>query len=528
MPFNYEKALEAGYSENEVADFLGMNHGFNVNEARKVGYTNREVMSFLAPQANLRGLPKSYQRFEEEGTPTTSAKIVDVLANLVSALQTPSAKEAARLYTETGDPSGLMAIGLSPEAGILGGVKGAKALGKLTPTMRKRTPSTISAIKELREAQDLHRLWSEMPTGMISKEAIEWNKLVMKDKDTIINALKGREKYKEESINLLKRMRYSHQYWVDESKAGRIIPEKFGDVEWHKRWVNNYNKAIIEVKTKSPLKQAILDTHQGVDAEKVWKETGWTKDPSGKWMFRIDDSAMKLKKEGVIDLGAKPVKLGYLIEHDKLFKAYPGLKNIQVRLTAGKSGADYFNGKIRLGDTGDMPGALKHEIQHAVQEIEGFAMGVDPANLVKGFRVSDQQYQEWLNLSSDLKWLDGPTMKSIEKRGFKGQAALDEMEKVTDGGIKLSNEAKEIYLFGDKDLIKARLTNLEEIIKKHREQVYFEPYKEYKKHAGEIFAREEGAGFKGMPGTMEWIPRDQWIVKKNEGTSFTVEPKRGQ
>jgi len=67
---------------------------------------------------NLRGLPKSYQHFEESGKPTTSAKVINALANLLKTIQTPDAKEAIKRYKE-GDPSGIAAIAGAPIGGIL-------------------------------------------------------------------------------------------------------------------------------------------------------------------------------------------------------------------------------------------------------------------------------------------------------------------------------------------------------------------------------------------------------------------------
>ena len=92
-------------------------------------------------------------------------------------------------------------------------------------------------------------------------------------------------------------------------------------------------------------------------------------------------------------------KLGDLLEHDELFKAYPQLKNYKVAVgfneAADFRGAFYPDSKrieINLAQMRPLSGAVKgaplkqdvksilmHEVQHAVQEIEGFARGANTA-----------------------------------------------------------------------------------------------------------------------------------------------------
>ena len=59
------------------------------------------------------------------------------------------------------------------------------------------------------------------------------------------------------------------------------------------------------------------------DEVKIWQSTGWYKDKDGAWKFEIDDSPAKIKNQNAD-------KLGDLLEHKELFKAYPELKGINV------------------------------------------------------------------------------------------------------------------------------------------------------------------------------------------------------
>ena len=133
----------------------------------------------------------------------------------------------------------------------------------------------------------------------------------------------------------------------------------------------------------------------GEDWDTVRKETGWFKGVDNKWYYEIDDSKAVLRKT---KLGAhkKGMKLDdvskYLpeiLDHKELYEAYPFLKSLKVTLTPKStmkdSEADYSSslGLIRLVNKGTnfimekQKGSLLHEIQHAVQDYEGFARGTN-------------------------------------------------------------------------------------------------------------------------------------------------------
>ncbi len=71
------------------------------------------------------------------------------------------------------------------------------------------------------------------------------------------------------------------------------------------------------------LSKAKAMLEKGEDEVKIWQSTGWYKDKDGAWKFEIDDSPAKIKNQNAD-------KLGNLLEHKELFKAYPELKDINV------------------------------------------------------------------------------------------------------------------------------------------------------------------------------------------------------
>lgn len=118
----------------------------------------------------------------------------------------------------------------------------------------------------------------------------------------------------------------------------------------------------------------------GMDSETVRRETGWYRGYDGKWRFEIDDSKMRFINRR--DESRRTWKLDELIRHDALFAAYPELRNYTVLNFAFEDGVDgvFSTGlhRIMLNPSLDRAGkraALIHEIQHAIQVIEGFAAG---------------------------------------------------------------------------------------------------------------------------------------------------------
>nr|WP_314391981.1 LPD23 domain-containing protein [uncultured Campylobacter sp.] len=73
------------------------------------------------------------------------------------------------------------------------------------------------------------------------------------------------------------------------------------------------------------LDQAKAMLEKGADEVEIWQKTGWFKDKDGAWKFEIGDSNARLNP-GFQSGG----RLGELLDHEELFKAYPELKDVRV------------------------------------------------------------------------------------------------------------------------------------------------------------------------------------------------------
>lgn len=84
----------------------------------------------------------------------------------------------------------------------------------------------------------------------------------------------------------------------------------------------------------------------GEDSETIRKETGWFVGYDNQWRYEIDDSAATLVEKPAFeshsteDGGYRTAKLGDVMQHKKLYAAYPFLKDITVILQETNTGVD--------------------------------------------------------------------------------------------------------------------------------------------------------------------------------------------
>lgn len=190
----------------------------------------------------------------------------------------------------------------------------------------------------------------------------------------------------------------------------------------------------------------------GEDAETVRQDTGWHKSVDGKYKFEISDREAKTQKDfidgddtiaqiynGVINkrgMGRdSEIFVGDIIQHPKLFAAYPSLQTIPVYLQSGKGGGYSSKHNILLlgedSKIADIKSIVLHELQHAIQAREGFSTGGSP----NAFKVDDfetqlsKAYSDFVKEHPEVKAL-GVVAKKMGKdsREYKDyQAKLKEL-----------------------------------------------------------------------------------------------------
>ena len=134
------------------------------------------------------------------------------------------------------------------------------------------------------------------------------------------------------------------------------------------------------------LREAQEMQQAGADMESIRKATGWHQFADGKWRFEINDSRMQLRTDAA-DI-PNYTTLGELVSAPELFEAYPDMADLSVTfhtLEDGQNGgySRKFDSIELSRDLKNRPEALLnsliHEVQHAIQNREGFASGANPA-----------------------------------------------------------------------------------------------------------------------------------------------------
>lgn len=152
---------------------------------------------------------------------------------------------------------------------------------------------------------------------------------------------------------------------------------------------------------KAKLAKAEEMAAAGADRRAIWDETGWFKGGDDKWRFEIPDYKSQMN-QGWHDNGVPNGEMSPIagqLWHKPLYDAYPDMRRItgMTEKTAAEGGS------YRTGSPGDArtfgademvniqapnaPAARSvalHEMQHAVQEREGFARGGSPSMFTQG------------------------------------------------------------------------------------------------------------------------------------------------
>lgn len=126
---------------------------------------------------------------------------------------------------------------------------------------------------------------------------------------------------------------------------------------------------------------AVNMARKGLDNETIRQKTNWFQDKNGVWKFEFSDKDMKIRR----NIKADSInRLDEILEHDTLFTVYPELENLKVVFKdTNKIDGNYNKNTKSITMSNDLIGhrakteiAIIHEIQHAIQDIEGFETGI--------------------------------------------------------------------------------------------------------------------------------------------------------
>jgi hypothetical protein len=181
----------------------------------------------------------------------------------------------------------------------------------------------------------------------------------------------------------------------------------------------------------------------GAGRDEIIDATNWFKDVDGKWKFEIDDSSMTAM---ITPAGYPSFRdITKTVKHPELFKAYPQLRDIDlIKDNYGTAGRGSFAGsfdsnmppsiRVAPGDAKQNRSTMLHELQHGVQNIEGFGRGGSAMEYASGpmfsKRATDLQgdlsreltggaSHKPFEIAKDLKYGDRGALEGIAKKhGF--------------------------------------------------------------------------------------------------------------
>lgn len=129
--------------------------------------------------------------------------------------------------------------------------------------------------------------------------------------------------------------------------------------------------------------------------------------------FEINDNPSKFNWDNYQKLysSVMPQKLTSVLDHPELYKQYPEMENVFVSANSKKPmGAEtnLKNKTIRFGEVNDDPhGTLLHEVQHLIQDKEGFAGGGTPEKA--------GSYEAYRNMPGEIEASDVSNRRNLNK-----------------------------------------------------------------------------------------------------------------
>jgi hypothetical protein len=159
--------------------------------------------------------------------------------------------------------------------------------------------------------------------------------------------------------------------------------------------------------------------------------TGWERGKDNKWRYELPDGKLTLRESGTFNLSD-------VYDSKDLYKAYPQLKDMKVEVDIRPQGAvsAWFipsdkSIEINAKPNSNVTSLLVHEIQHAIQFIEGFATGGDMMSAFQAYEntVTPEEKRAELELKEEVEVLRNLStvleMASIDFEGMSLDEVLD-------------------------------------------------------------------------------------------------------
>ena len=209
---------------------------------------------------------------------------------------------------------------------------------------------------------------------------------------------------------------------------------------------------------KNALGGAQILEKNGKSGNEIWGETGTYHGVDNKWRQEINDSTAKFNENWVEetpqlrardvarkalkedplaqvpfdpDVGKARTKLPQVLDHPELYKAYPELEYVNIVYDPKVGGASwsYDKNTITVGKHFNTKSTILHEVQHAIQDLEGFAQGGAPGRAGLNYELKLTEAMQDSGIVEEVQ--------SLSKKATEGLTPMEE--------ARLKNQ---IYILG--------------------------------------------------------------------------------
>lgn len=176
---------------------------------------------------------------------------------------------------------------------------------------------------------------------------------------------------------------------------------------------------------QTALKMADSYGVSGINPTQIKSLTGWEMGIDRKPRFEIPD--YKSSMTNIVTPTSQPTTLKDILNHRELYNAYPDMANIEIRAlppsalenahyaSANANRPEYIGINSGLSAT-EQRSSLLHELQHAVQEREGFAKGSSPHNFYSKFPEIDSLVSNIGKLEETIKSSPAPLQAELQQQ----------------------------------------------------------------------------------------------------------------
>ena len=196
----------------------------------------------------------------------------------------------------------------------------------------------------------------------------------------------------------------------------------------------------------------------GAKTDDILRSTGWFKGMEGKWKYEIPDDTSRFSTGPMT--GGKTVNAPAVLDHEALYAAYPHLRQTKVGPmpadvpgnTVGMfQGPAFPSGGQMFLNQGARKDTALHELQHAIQEQEGFGLGGSPEGMVDVLNLKAMQLRGQARKLFDTGDRQAAISLESEARRIEEQATLahwspDSAYKQLAGEIEARNVQKRMTM----------------------------------------------------------------------------------